>query len=78
MLLARATLTAPGFPFPFIWPESGRTPPGRWLKSRPGMRDETVIATKGRFPTNDSFPANDSPNGHGLARSATSAKRARV
>ncbi len=35
---------------------------GRWLKSRPGTRDEVVIATKGRFPTNDS------PNGHGLSR----------
>ncbi len=35
---------------------------GRWLAGRPGMRDEVVIATKGRFPTNDS------PNGHGLSR----------
>ena len=35
---------------------------GRWLASRPAMRDEVVIATKGRFPTNES------PNGHGLSR----------
>lgn len=35
---------------------------GRWLAARPGMRDAVVIATKGRFPTNDS------PNGHGLSR----------
>ena len=35
---------------------------GRWLASRPAIRDEVVIATKGRFPTNDS------PNGHGLSR----------
>jgi aryl-alcohol dehydrogenase-like predicted oxidoreductase len=35
---------------------------GRWLADRPGMRDAVVIATKGRFPTNDS------PNGHGLSR----------
>ncbi len=35
---------------------------GRWLAGRPGMRDSVVIATKGRFPTNDS------PNGHGLSR----------
>ena len=35
---------------------------GRWLASRPAMRAEVVIATKGRFPTNDS------PNGHGLSR----------
>jgi aryl-alcohol dehydrogenase-like predicted oxidoreductase len=33
---------------------------GRWLATRPAMRDEVVIATKGRFPTSDS------PNGHGL------------
>ncbi|HEY2239379.1 MAG TPA: aldo/keto reductase [Streptosporangiaceae bacterium] len=35
---------------------------GRWLQARPGVRDSVVIATKGRFPTNDS------PNGHGLSR----------
>jgi len=35
---------------------------GRWLMGRPAVRDEIVIATKGRFPTNDS------PNGHGLSR----------
>ena len=35
---------------------------GRWLASRPAMRDEVVIATKGRFPTNES------PNSHGLTR----------
>jgi aryl-alcohol dehydrogenase-like predicted oxidoreductase len=35
---------------------------GRWLAGRPAMRDQVVIATKGRFPTNDS------PNGHGLSR----------
>jgi aryl-alcohol dehydrogenase-like predicted oxidoreductase len=35
---------------------------GRWLAARPGMRDAVVLATKGRFPTDDS------PNGHGLSR----------
>jgi aryl-alcohol dehydrogenase-like predicted oxidoreductase len=35
---------------------------GRWLKNRPAARDLVVIATKGRFPTNES------PNGHGLSR----------
>jgi aryl-alcohol dehydrogenase-like predicted oxidoreductase len=35
---------------------------GRWLASRAGARDLAVIATKGRFPTDDS------PNGHGLSR----------
>jgi aryl-alcohol dehydrogenase-like predicted oxidoreductase len=35
---------------------------GRWLASRPGARDLVVIATKGRFPTDDG------PNGHGLSR----------
>ena len=35
---------------------------GRWLAARPGMRDVVVLATKGRFPTDDS------PNGHGLSR----------
>ncbi len=35
---------------------------GRWLAARPGMRDAVVLATKGRFPTDDT------PNGHGLSR----------
>jgi aryl-alcohol dehydrogenase-like predicted oxidoreductase len=35
---------------------------GRWLASRAGARDQVVIATKARFPTDDS------PNGHGLSR----------
>ncbi|MBV9093615.1 MAG: aldo/keto reductase [Streptosporangiaceae bacterium] len=35
---------------------------GRWLAGRPGMRDLVVIATKARFPTDES------PNGHGLSR----------
>jgi aryl-alcohol dehydrogenase-like predicted oxidoreductase len=35
---------------------------GNWLASRPGVRDKVVIATKGRFPTDES------PNGHGLSR----------
>jgi aryl-alcohol dehydrogenase-like predicted oxidoreductase len=35
---------------------------GRWLASRAGVRDAVVIATKGRFPTDDG------PNGHGLSR----------
>ena len=35
---------------------------GRWLAARPGRRELVVLATKGRFPTNES------PNGHGLSR----------
>ena len=35
---------------------------GGWLAERPGVRDQVVIATKGRFPMNDS------PNGVGLSR----------
>jgi aryl-alcohol dehydrogenase-like predicted oxidoreductase len=35
---------------------------GRWLAARPGMREAVVLATKGRFPTDDT------PNGHGLSR----------
>jgi aryl-alcohol dehydrogenase-like predicted oxidoreductase len=35
---------------------------GRWLARTPGMRGTVVLATKGRFPTDDS------PNGHGLSR----------
>jgi aryl-alcohol dehydrogenase-like predicted oxidoreductase len=35
---------------------------GRWLASRPDPRDQVVIATKARFPTDDN------PNGHGLSR----------
>ncbi|HYZ57289.1 MAG TPA: aldo/keto reductase [Streptosporangiaceae bacterium] len=35
---------------------------GRWLASRPGMREFVMIATKVRFPTDNS------PNGHGLSR----------
>jgi aryl-alcohol dehydrogenase-like predicted oxidoreductase len=35
---------------------------GRWLSSRPGARDTVVLATKGRFPTDET------PNGHGLSR----------
>jgi aryl-alcohol dehydrogenase-like predicted oxidoreductase len=35
---------------------------GRWLAARPGMREAVVVATKGRFPTDDT------PNGHGLSR----------
>ena len=35
---------------------------GRWLAARPGRRDLVVLATKGRFPTDES------PNGHGLSR----------
>ncbi len=35
---------------------------GRWLAARPGMRETIVLATKGRFPTDES------PNGHGLSR----------
>lgn len=40
---------------------------GRWLASRPGARDRTVLATKGRFPTSAD------PNGHGLSRRHLSA-----
>src|SRR5579863_5691705 len=35
---------------------------GRWLADRPGRRELVVLATKGRFPTDES------PNGHGLSR----------
>ncbi len=35
---------------------------GGWLAARPGVRDQVVIATKGRFPMNDY------PNGVGLSR----------
>lgn len=35
---------------------------GGWLAERPGVRDQVVIATKGRFPMNDH------PNGVGLSR----------
>jgi aryl-alcohol dehydrogenase-like predicted oxidoreductase len=35
---------------------------GRWLARTPGIRESVVLATKGRFPTDDS------PNGHGLSR----------
>jgi aryl-alcohol dehydrogenase-like predicted oxidoreductase len=35
---------------------------GRWLAARPGMREQVVLATKGRFPTDET------PNGHGLSR----------
>ena len=35
---------------------------GRWLASRPGMRDRLVIATKGRFPMGEG------PNDAGLSR----------
>ena len=35
---------------------------GRWLAARPGGRELVVLATKGRFPTDES------PNGHGLSR----------
>jgi aryl-alcohol dehydrogenase-like predicted oxidoreductase len=35
---------------------------GRWLAARDGARDTMVIATKGRFPTDET------PNGHGLSR----------
>ena len=34
---------------------------GRWLTARPGRREVVVLATKGRFPTDES------PNGHGLS-----------
>ena len=35
---------------------------GRWLAARPENADAVVLATKGRFPTDDT------PNGHGLSR----------
>jgi aryl-alcohol dehydrogenase-like predicted oxidoreductase len=35
---------------------------GRWLAARPGRREQVVLATKGRFPTDET------PNGHGLSR----------
>jgi aryl-alcohol dehydrogenase-like predicted oxidoreductase len=35
---------------------------GRWLAARPALRDQVVIATKGRFPMGDG------PNDHGLTR----------
>ena len=35
---------------------------GRWLAARPGRRELVVLATKGRFHTDES------PNGHGLSR----------
>ena len=35
---------------------------GEWLTARPGMRDQVVIATKGRFPMAEH------PNGVGLSR----------
>jgi aryl-alcohol dehydrogenase (NADP+) len=35
---------------------------GRWLATRPEMRDRIVLATKGRFPMGDG------PNDHGLSR----------
>jgi aryl-alcohol dehydrogenase-like predicted oxidoreductase len=35
---------------------------GRWLAARPALRDQMVIATKGRFPMGDG------PNDHGLTR----------
>jgi aryl-alcohol dehydrogenase-like predicted oxidoreductase len=35
---------------------------GRWLRERPGMREQVVIATKGRFPMGDG------PNDAGLSR----------
>jgi aryl-alcohol dehydrogenase-like predicted oxidoreductase len=35
---------------------------GRWLASRDGAKESMIIATKGRFPTDES------PNGHGLSR----------
>jgi aryl-alcohol dehydrogenase-like predicted oxidoreductase len=35
---------------------------GRWLATRSGARNQVVIATKGRFPTDET------PNGHGLSR----------
>ncbi len=35
---------------------------GRWLAARPGRREQVVLATKGRFPVDET------PNGHGLSR----------
>ncbi len=35
---------------------------GRWLAARPGRRERVVLATKGRFPVDET------PNGHGLSR----------
>ena len=35
---------------------------GRWLADRPGVRERVVVATKGRFPMDDT------PNGVGLSR----------
>lgn len=35
---------------------------GRWLAARPSIRGQAVIATKARFPTDET------PNGHGLSR----------
>ena len=35
---------------------------GRWLASRPSARNAAIIATKARFPTDET------PNGHGLSR----------
>jgi aryl-alcohol dehydrogenase-like predicted oxidoreductase len=35
---------------------------GRWFAARPGVRDQVVLATKGRFPMGDG------PNDHGLSR----------
>jgi aryl-alcohol dehydrogenase-like predicted oxidoreductase len=35
---------------------------GRWLAARPGRRELVVLASKGRFPTDEG------PNGHGLSR----------
>ncbi len=35
---------------------------GRWLGQRPAARETVVLATKGRFPTDES------PNGHGSSR----------
>ena len=35
---------------------------GRWLAARPGRREQVVLATKGRFPTDET------PHGHGLSR----------
>jgi aryl-alcohol dehydrogenase-like predicted oxidoreductase len=37
---------------------------GRWLAARPGVRDQLVIATKGRFPMGDG------PNDAGLSRTS--------
>jgi aryl-alcohol dehydrogenase (NADP+) len=40
---------------------------GRWLARRAGARERVVLATKGRFPTDEG------PNGHGLSRRHLSA-----